>query len=62
MNKSRVGTFLRIPYDFRKPTVARLKERWWNSDDKRIFTPRVFGWGFAINFYQVFSKTGLIKK
>jgi len=48
-----------MPYDFRKPTLARIKERWWNSDDKRIFTPRVFGWGYAINVYQLLKKIGL---
>jgi uncharacterized membrane protein len=56
MSQTKVGTFLKIPYDFRKPTVARIKKRWWNPEDKRIFTPRVFGWGFSINMYQVFCK------
>ncbi len=59
MNKSKHGTFLRMPYDFRKPTLARIKERWWNSDDKRIFTPHIFGWGYTINFYQLLKKIGL---
>lgn len=62
MNTSKQGAFLRVPYDFRKPTLARIQERWWNPDDKRIFTPHVFGWGYAINFYQLFSRIGLIRK
>lgn len=54
--------FLNVPYDFRRPTVARIQERWWNRNDKRIITPRVFGWGYAINFYQVLRRVGLIRK
>lgn len=54
--------FLNVPYDFRRPTVARIQERWWNRNDTRIITPRVFGWGYAINFYQVLRRVGLIGK
>ena len=43
------GRILGIPYDFRKPTLARFKERMWNPDDPRVFTPRVFGEGWTIN-------------
>ena len=45
-----------IPYDFRPPTVARLRERLWNPEDPRIFTEHVFGVGWAINFHTVFRK------
>lgn len=44
-------TFLGIPYDFSRPTVARFKSRWWNPNDRRFFTPRVFGWGYDLNLY-----------
>lgn len=47
------GRFLGLPYDFRRPTVSKLKERFWNAKDDRIFTPMVFGWGYAINLYQI---------
>ncbi|MEO8582004.1 MAG: DUF5808 domain-containing protein [Patescibacteria group bacterium] len=57
MNK--IGTFLGIPYDLRKPTWAVIKERMWNPADHRIFTPHVFGWGWSINFYEVFRRMGL---
>jgi Family of unknown function (DUF5808) len=46
----KTGTFLGVPYDWRKPTVARLKSRVWNPDDPRIFTPRFYGWGWDVNF------------
>jgi Family of unknown function (DUF5808) len=43
------GTMLGIPYDFRMPTLSRVRERFWNPEDPRIFTPRVFGVGWDIN-------------
>ncbi len=42
-----------VPYDFRPPTVERLRERLWNPDDPRIFTPHVWGVGWTINLYQL---------
>ena len=48
-NEPGTGTFLGAPYDWRRPTVARVKERLWNPDDPRLIVPRVFGWGFEIN-------------
>lgn len=38
-----------IPYDFRVPTLERLREAYWNPDSKTIFTERVFGVGWAVN-------------
>lgn len=61
MTKTKVGKFLGIPYDFRKPTWEVIKQRSWNPKDQRIFTPHVFGWGWSINLYQLFLKLGLIK-
>lgn len=43
---SKTGKFLGVPYDWRRPTRARFKERMWNPDDPRFFTPR---WGYDIN-------------
>src|SRR5262249_56472865 len=45
------GHFVKIPYDWRRPTVARFRARWWNPDDPRLFTPRNFGRGFDFNLY-----------
>jgi hypothetical protein len=45
------GHYARVPYDWRRPTVARVRSRWWNRDDSRLFTPKSFGWGWDINFY-----------
>ena len=49
-----------IPYDFRLPTMARLKESFWNAEDARIFTPEVWGIGWAINFYAMLEKLRII--
>lgn len=46
-------TFLGIPYDWRRPTVARFKSRWWNPADRRLFTPKVVGWGYDVNLYWI---------
>jgi len=53
MNEKRTGKFLGVPYDWRRPTVARVKSRWWNRDDRRIVTPRAFGWGYDFNLAEV---------
>ncbi len=54
------GRLLGVPYDLRPPTPARLKERLWNPRDQRLFTPSVFGWGFAVNLHQFGRRLGLI--
>jgi len=49
MAKKRTGTFLGIPYDWRRPTLARAKSRMWNPRDRRVFTPKTYGWGYDVN-------------
>ncbi len=53
MGKKGTGTFLGVPYDWRPPTVARVKSPWWNADDRRIFTPKSWGWGYDVNLLEV---------
>jgi hypothetical protein len=47
------GRFAGMPYDWRKPTRARVGARLWNGQDPRLLTPRAFGWGYDLNFYWV---------
>ncbi len=61
-NKQKTGKFWGIPYDWRTITRARIKERTWNPDDPRIFTPHVYGWGWTINPYQLLKKMGIVFK
>jgi hypothetical protein len=43
------GRFLGLPYDWRRPTFARIRREIWNPRDRRIFVPKAFGWGYGIN-------------
>jgi len=54
----KTGIFLGIPYDLRPPTYDRIKQRYWNPDDPHLFTPRIFGWGWAINLYALVKRLG----
>jgi len=38
-----------VPYDFRVPTIERLREAYWNPDSDVVFSERVFGVGWAVN-------------
>jgi len=49
-----------VPYDLRRPTIARMKERLWNPADERIVVPRVFGAGWTLNFYQFHRRRPLV--
>ena len=53
MGRTRTGTWLRIPYDWRRPTWDRFKNRWWNTTEHRLFPPKSYGWGFSLNLAQV---------
>jgi hypothetical protein len=39
----------KIPYDLRRPTVARVRQRLWNPADRRVLVPTVFGVGWTVN-------------
>ncbi len=47
-----------VPYDFRFPTLERICQAYWNPDEPRIFTDRVLGLGWAINFYSLLQVLG----
>jgi len=50
------GKFLGMPFDWRKPTVARIKSRVWNRKNPKLVVPKAFGWGFDINFARLFRR------
>jgi Family of unknown function (DUF5808) len=50
------GRVVGVPYDFRFPTPKRFRDAYWNPDDERIFTDRVVGIGWAINFAQLLPR------
>ena len=47
------GRVFGIPYDLRRPTVARVRARFWNAADHRLMTPKSFGAGWDLNFYWI---------
>lgn len=51
--EDRSKKLLGMPYDVRRPTLERARSRMWNPDDRRMFPPKAFGWGWTINFYWV---------
>ena len=55
------GRFLNVPFEFRVPNVQRLRDRWWNPQDDRIFTPHVFGVGWSVNVRQVLMRLGFFE-
>jgi len=54
------GSVGSVPYDFRIPTLERIKETYWNQYDTRIFLPMVFGAGWGINLYALLEKMRLL--
>ena len=47
------GKIAGIPYDFRLPTVERIRAAFWNKDTAQIFLPQAFGIGWSINMYPI---------
>jgi hypothetical protein len=38
-----------VPYDFRVPTLDRLRAAYWDPASDTVFSDRVFGVGWAVN-------------
>ena len=38
-----------IPYDFRVPTIDKIREAYWDPQSDRVFSDRVIGVGWAVN-------------
>lgn len=44
-----------VPYDFRRPTVEKVKQTFWNPGGKLIVN-RAFGVGWTVNFGAIVAK------
>jgi Family of unknown function (DUF5808) len=44
------GRFLGMPYNAKRPKRADVGKGVWDPDDRRILTPKNYGWGYGINF------------
>lgn len=42
-----------LPYDFRPPTLARLRRTLWNKGDERFLVPIFFGAGWSVSLRSV---------
>ena len=49
----RQGKLAGIPYDTRRPTMARIRNTYWSAQNPKLFPPKVDGLGWGINFYWV---------
>lgn len=57
-NRRKTGVWMGVPYDWRRPTRARVRSRFWNPKDRRLFTPKSYGWGYDINLAEVRRRLG----
>jgi hypothetical protein len=51
---SRTGRFLGLPYDWGRPSKARIRGRAWDPSNPRLFVPKAYGWGYSLNFARLF--------
>jgi len=43
------GRVANVPYDFRRPTLARVRQTFWAPDNPHLLVPHAFGVGWSIN-------------
>jgi hypothetical protein len=58
MSDRRQGRFLGLPYDFRPPTRKRLATAMWNPRDRRLWMDKACGWGYDVNFAELWRRVG----
>jgi hypothetical protein len=49
------GHVFGIPYDFRRPTIARIRTALWSPDESNIFSPHVLGVGWTLNAGRLYA-------
>src|SRR5437867_13307026 len=55
------GKIAGIRYDFRLPTVERIRNTFWNKDTSQIFLHHAFGIGLSINMYLIIHPSEFFK-
>jgi hypothetical protein len=43
------GTVAGIPYDFRPPTMEKIRKTVWDPDNPNVLVPHAFGIGWSVN-------------
>ncbi|MFN2484313.1 MAG: hypothetical protein ABR509_05170 [Candidatus Limnocylindria bacterium] len=51
-----------VPYDFRLPSVDRLREAYWNTESDTVLTDRPLGVGWAVNVPPLLRRIGLMSE
>jgi hypothetical protein len=51
-----------VPYDFRPPSLGKLREAYWNTESDTIFTDRPLGVGWAVNIPAVLRRAGVMSE
>lgn len=50
MSRNPEGRCLGIPYNWSRPGNHEVGKGVWDPDDRRIITPKNYGWGYTVNF------------
>jgi hypothetical protein len=45
-----------VPYDFRRPTLERVRRSFWAPGDPRLFLPMAFGVGWSVNVARLLGR------
>ena len=48
-----------LPYDFRLPTLERLRSAYWNPRSPKLFSDRPLGVGWAVNIPTLLRRLGV---
>jgi hypothetical protein len=52
-----------MPYDWRSTGfLRRLKQRWWNPAEPRLFVPEPFGWGYDLNVARLLRRKPKVRR
>ena len=48
-----------VPYDFRMPSVEKVRQAYWNPHSPKLFTDRPLGVGWSVNIPTVLRRLGV---
>ena len=48
-----------VPYDFRRPSIDRLRQAYWNPRSPKVVTARPLGVGWAVNIPTLLRRLGV---
>lgn len=48
-----------VPYDFRVPSIERLRQAYWNPRSPKLFTDRPLGVGWSVNIPTLLRRIGV---